>query len=161
MKSSVVILIIAALVGASVALALDFKAFNIDGLAKGNAASKAVEKYGQPEKQGKPQFWAGSGDWHAQYKWPSKGIVIDMVAENENAKAWTINEITATAPFAGKTDKGVGIGADAAEVIKTYGKPAVQNKQKIQFSEGECCTLAIFFLKSGKVEKIWIGPTPE
>ena len=127
----------------------------------GSPDSKVIEKYGQPEKKSKAIFWGATGDWHTEYEWPSKGIKIDLEGASENATTWKISYITVRTPFTGKTDKGIVIGSDASEVTKAYGKATKSTKDRVGYVEGDCCTQVFFTLKNGKVEEIWVGPTPE
>ena len=156
-----IFVVTAILIAVSFAFALDFKAFNLDGLTTSSPDTKAIEKYGQPEKKDKAELEPATGDWLSKYEWSSKGIAIIMAGKSEKAKSWGIRDMTVRSPFTGKTDKGIGIGSDAAEVTKVYGKATSLKKDEIEYSEGDCCTIVSFTLKNGKVEKIWVGPTPE
>src|SRR4051812_47329402 len=86
----------------------------------------------------------------------------DMASDAKNG-AKTVATITATAPCALETARGIRIGSSIAEVTKAYKK--VQDKEQSvagkSFVAGSIYGGVIFSFKDGKVSQIFIGAAAE
>ncbi len=87
----------------------------------GDSAQKAVDLYGTPF----PSYGAVGGLYTHFLVYSSKGVVVYCVPTTEatfNAQM-KISSLKFSAPFDGKTDKGIGIGSTKTELKAAYGEP--------------------------------------
>lgn len=93
----------------------------ITGLKIGGAAQQAIDLYGDGLKS-----WSNSGSQYFHFvSYLSKGV--DVYLETTSSQTFDpqtkVKYLVLSAPFAEKTDKGIGIGSTKTEVEAAYGKP--------------------------------------
>ena len=125
-------------------------------------AADVTALIGKPDSKGKDVEWGATGDWVQEWKFKSQGLTLNMASESKGGTK-TILTITATAPCALNTARGIHIGSTIAEVTKTYRN--VQDKEQSQagktFVAGSIYGGVIFTFTSGKVSQIFIGAAAE
>ncbi len=131
-------------------------------LALNQQAAVVVKDLGEPESKGKNQLWDATGEWVQEWKYPAKGLSLNMASEKEKGVK-TLMSITATEKCALATSKQIKIGSTEAEVRKAYAK--LENKEEGKPGEtlvaGSIYGGVIFTFKKGKVVQIFIGAAAE
>jgi hypothetical protein len=115
---------------------------------------------GQPTR-GPEELWGADGEYHQEWKYPKAGITLGMVSEKK-AGLKTIDSMTITSPSKLQTQRGIGIGSNAAEVAKTYGPfRNAEDSTPERFVAGSNFGGVIFSFQQGKVSRIFIGAAAE
>ncbi|MCB0523467.1 MAG: hypothetical protein R3A50_02420 [Saprospiraceae bacterium] len=93
----------------------------ITGLNLGDKAKVAIDLYGSVS----PSYGASGGVYNHFLTYFSKGVIVycEPTTDDTFNDQMLIGKITLTAPYDGKTDKGIGIGSTKAEVKTAYGDP--------------------------------------
>lgn len=79
---------------------------------------QVLTKYGKPDKQTKAEIWGADGEYHQKVFYTTKGIEFDIIGDTIDKK--TVNMITITSPSVLKTKRGIGIGSNIDDVMKSY-----------------------------------------
>jgi hypothetical protein len=127
----------------------------------GMPGKEVIVKVGEPVKKSKPETWGTDGETHQKWEYPAKGIVLDMILEEDNA---AVNMITVKKPFSGTTQRGIGIGSAQQEVLKAYEKeinPEETDLNKGRIVAGSIYGGIIFQIKQNRVDSIFLGAAAE
>jgi hypothetical protein len=128
----------------------------------GRKAADIVKVLGQPEGKGKEVHWDATGDWVQEWRYPAKGLTLNMASAKKGAPK-TVLSFTAEEGCKLATSRGIKLGSTLAEVRKAYGK--FENKEDSQAGEtfvaGSVYGGIIFHLKDGKVSSIFFGAAAE
>lgn len=139
-----------------------FEGDTLGKLALGQKAEAAIKLLGKPESKGTVTHWEATGDWVQELNYPAEGLEL-KVASEAKAGPQTVLMLTATAPCALATGRGIKIGSTEAEVKKAY--KDVLNAEESKAGEtlvaGSVYGGVIFTLKKGKVTEIFIGAAAE
>ena len=112
--------------------------------------------------KGKEEFWAATGDYVQEWKYPDCGLSLNM-ASAKRGGAKTVMSITIQAPSPLKTKRGMGIGSTLEEVAAAYGPD--QDKEIYQkgeiFVAGSIYGGLIFTFRNGRVTRIFLGAGAE
>lgn len=128
----------------------------------GLAGAEVVQALGEPEEKSEATEWGADGAVHQTWNYPSKGIELDMI-ENEQ-KEQAINMITIKAPCTYRTKRGIGIGSKWEEVMAAYRNEidlANQESPKESIVAGTIYGGVIFSLENDQVVSIFIGAGAE
>lgn len=116
---------------------------------------------GAPESTSDTMNWGADGLDHTDWNYPSLGLKINMVKQPDDVEA-SVFMITATAPCALETQRGIKIGDRKADVLKAYADV---------YNAGESDDYSIVFgtiyggiimdLDNGVVTRIFIGAAAE
>jgi hypothetical protein len=133
---------------------------SLGNLKNGLSLKKLVESIGNPEGKSKLEIFGADGLYHQEWKYPKKGIVLDMAGESE--PSLVVNTITISEPCELKTKRNIGIGSP---------KEAVQSSYKDEIDPSSLNTESIlagtvfggiqFRLEKNKVKSIFIGAAAE
>ncbi len=93
--------------------------FQVGPIVIGTPLTEIVTLLGQPEKEEKAQYQGYDGDWHRSVSYESKGISLQVSATEEKGE-YTVERVSVTEPFSGKTAKGIGIGSSPDEIRAAY-----------------------------------------
>ncbi len=130
----------------------------------GMTESELIAKLGKPDKQSDAEVWGADGLKHADWTYTALGLTINM-SESANPESEFVSySISAEAPCALATAKGVKIGDGKDAVITAYGY-AVQDQSdegtKDSIVAGSVYGGVIFDMTDGKVTSIFIGAAAE
>ncbi|HEY1053043.1 MAG TPA: hypothetical protein VGE39_24905 [Prosthecobacter sp.] len=149
----------------AVALHAEDKPFEGDTLGKlalGQKTEDVVKLLGKPGSKGASTHWEATGQWVQELGYSKQGLHL-KVASEAKAGPQTLLMISATAPCALATGRGIKIGSTEAEVRKAY--KDVINAEESEAGKtivagsiygGVICTLT-----KGKVTEIFIGAAAE
>lgn len=129
----------------------------------GMKAVEAVALLGEPTKKGRNEPWEADGLRHQDWSWPGLGVTLDMQASSRKGEQ-SVGSITAVAPCAFKTLKGIGIGSPRAEAMKQYGKlkdPMYSDDLEHHLIAGSVYGGVMFDFEKGRVTKIFFGAAAE
>lgn len=128
----------------------------------GSKAAALVKLLGEAEAKGKDKLWDATGDWVQEWKYPAKGLTLEMASAQKGGTK-TLLMLTATSPCDLATARGIKLGSTEAEVRKAYGK--TEDKESSvpgeTFVAGSIYDGVIFTFNKGKVVKIFIGAAAE
>lgn len=125
-------------------------------------AQEIVAKLGEPDKKGARMTEEASGDIVEYWTWSAKGVTLGMTAPNMTDPVNASRDITVRAPFAEKTERGIGIGSTEAEVQKAYaGLLDPNSKPGEQWIAGSIYGGVFFTITDGVVSDIFIGAGAE
>ncbi|MFT7581921.1 MAG: hypothetical protein ACI9MR_003602 [Myxococcota bacterium] len=127
------------------------------------SAESVVASFGEPEKMGESWEEGATGMWVQDWHWPARGIEIAMGSTRKDG-AQSVYNYTVSAPFAGTTTRGIGIGATEAEVTKAYAglaDPSFTTGGKIFIAGSVYGGVFFNFDEGGRVESIFIGAGAE
>ena len=125
---------------------------------------KAVlELLGKPEKQGKLVLQGADGEYVQEWEYPAKGLRLTMSAGAKKTGPKSIVHLTASAPCALATKRGVKIGSAEAVARKAYA-PFLDRESPAEpgtLVAGSVYGGIIFTFTSGKVSRIFFGASAE
>lgn len=128
----------------------------------GQKAAAVIKELGEPASKGENQLWGATGEWNQEWKYPAKGLTLQMAGETAKGPK-TLSAITASEKCELATSKQIKIGSTEAEVRKAYAK--LENKEEGKPGEtlvaGSIYGGVIFTFKKGKVVQIFIGAAAE
>lgn len=131
-------------------------------LVLGGKAKDLLTLLGKPEVIGTETRWEAIGQWVQEWRFPTRGLTINMASDQKNGQKHILN-ITATAAGKLTTARGIGIGSTEAEVRKAY--QDVQDKSASEpgalFVAGSVYDGILFTIKEGKVARIFLGAAAE
>ncbi len=131
-------------------------------LSYGQKAESVTALLGKPESKGKDTLWEATGEWVQEWRYTAQGLKLNMASDAKNGPK-TVMTLTATAPCALATARGIRIGSSIAEVTKAYKN--VQDKEMsvpgTSFVAGSIYGGVIFSFKDGKVSQIFVGAAAE
>lgn len=139
-----------------------FEGDTLGKLALGQKAEAATKLLGKPESKGAPTHWEAIGEWVQEFNYPKQGLNIKLSSEAK-AGPQTVLMISATAPCALTTGRGIKIGSTEAEVKKAYKDVfnAEESEAGKSLVAGSIYGGVIFTLTEGKVSEIFIGAAAE
>ncbi len=128
-------------------------------LREGMPRADVIAKLGEPAEVEKPWEEGATGEWVSENRWPKAGVSI-LFSANSEGGSQTARGITVRAPFAEKTDRGVGIGSSEAEVRAAYA--GTFDPRPSGLVAGSVYGGVFFdFDDAGRVVSIFIGPGAE
>jgi len=134
----------------------------IGALKIGLSREKAIRIVGGSPKAGRIEEWDADSLFHQRLTFKNAGISLSMVSKIKSSPQ-TIESITAVAPCALTTKKGIHIGSSEAEVMKAYERN--YNKEEStpgsSFIAGSTYGGVSFQFKNGKVSQIFLGAASE
>lgn len=94
----------------------------ITSLKIGDTGQKAIDLYGTVA----PSYSSFGSDYFHFLTYFSEGVIVyfEQTTEETFSPQMIIESLNLSAPFEGKTDKGIGIGSTKTEVKAAYGEPA-------------------------------------
>jgi len=125
--------------------------------------AELIAEWGEPEKKGERFTEEASGDIVEMWTWSAKGVTVEMLATDMSGAPAMSRGITVRAPYAGKTDRGVGIGSTEEEVLEAYAgiiDPAGTQDGSMVVA-GSIYGGVFFTIVEGKVTEIFVGAGAE
>lgn len=123
------------------------------------SGAEVIKNLGQPLK-GKDVYWSALDTYVQQWRFPSKGVVLNM--ETQNNKKIVLS-IMITHPSAMKTTQGVGVGTPERLIWERYSE--LIHKEASEPGDvvvvGTIYGGTIFTITNNKVSKIFIGAAAE
>ena len=162
-----IVLLCIMLVGASgVCAGMDYLKLGFDimkneavGFLKiGLAASEVPAGLGEPADKSPIRIWGADGLEHQKWRYPAKGIELDMANRDG---AFLVNRIRITTPCEYKTKQGIGIGSSAKDVQAAYMNQLNPAYSDTKLVAGTIYGGIIFGLDGGVVSSIFIGAAAE
>lgn len=134
----------------------------IGALKIGLSREQAIKIVGASPKAGRIEEWDADSQFHQQLTFKNAGISLSMVSKTKSSSQ-TIESITAVAPCALTTKKGIHIGSSEAEVMKAYKRN--YNKEEStpgsSFVAGSTYGGISFQIDNGKISQIFLGAASE
>jgi hypothetical protein len=134
----------------------------IGALKIGLPREQAIQIAGASPKAGRIEEWGADGLFHQELTFKNAGIRLSMVSKTKSSPQ-TIESITAVAPCALTTKRGIHIGSSEAEVMKAYERN--YNKEEStpgsSFIAGSTYGGISFQFKNGRVSQIFLGAASE
>lgn len=128
----------------------------------GQSANELIKVLGEPDNKTKAIEWEADGLMHEDWTWKSKGLIINMSSEINNASTLQVFSIKAKAPCTFKTKANIGIGSSYAEVQEAYKKDInAEESNKEQVTVGSVYGGIIFTFRNDKVESVFLGAAAE
>lgn len=128
-------------------------------LREGMPRADVIAKLGEPTAVEKEWEEGATGEWVSEQGWPAAGVSI-LFSANTQGGPQTARGITVFAPFAEKTDRGIGIGSTEAEVRAAYA--GTFDPRPSGLVAGSVYGGVFFGLDaSGRVSRIFVGPGAE
>lgn len=130
-------------------------------LRMGLSPAELEARLGPPEEVG-PTFEEGAtGLWVHERVWNAAGVVVQLAATTEGGPQG-VNSFTVSAPFDGRSARGIGVGSAEAEVLAAYGDVldphSVPGERVIA---GSLYGGMIFYLEDGVVTAVFAGAAAE
>jgi len=123
--------------------------------------SVIIDSLGQPEEKSVDTYWGATGMYVQTWKYPSKGISLDMESEKENGSKVVLS-ITIAAPCRMVTSELIGIGSDKDLIFKEYTSDVnAEHSDNESIVVGSIYGGVIFSIKNNKVNGIFIGAAAE
>ena len=138
-------------------------AYKVGWLAEGVPVATVLEKLGEPDSKEERIEEEASGDIYEVWTWESAGVSADMLAADMTAPVTAVRYFTVSAPFDGKTPKGVGIGSTEEEVRAAYDGTFDPHFTRAGESlvAGSVYGGIFFRIEDGKVTTIFVGAGAE
>lgn len=137
----------------------------------GMSSADVLTRFGEPEEKSEAIEWGADGLIHQSWYYRVQGIELDMARDGEpgadsgiGVAEFTVNMITITAPCGYRTIRGVGIGTTRDEVLLLYvdeANPELRDEYPDWIVAGSAYGGIIFYLRSNRVSKIFIGAAAE
>ena len=128
----------------------------------GQPATSLIKVLGEPDNKTKAIEWEADGLLHEDWTWKSKGLIINMSSEINDASTLQVFSIKAKAPCTFKTKASIGIGSSYAEVQEAYKKDInAEESNKEQVTVGSIYGGIIFTFRNDKVESVFLGAAAE
>jgi hypothetical protein len=138
------------------------KAESLGGLRLGLPEKDVIKLLGPPSKRGALVLQEADGNFVQGWHYPGKGIELLMSAGEKKSGTKTIANITASAPCAFATRKGIKIGDAESAVRKAYAAHVDrENSEPGVFVVGSIYGGIIFNFTEGKVSRIFFGAAAE
>ncbi len=138
------------------------KGERVGGLRIGASTKEASKQINCKPGRGPDKLWGADGLYHQRWEYAGCGIVLDMVSEKKGGPK-TVGSITAAAPCALSTARGIRIGSTEQEVMDAYKASwsKEDSKQGETFVAGSIYGGLVFSLKNGKVSTMFLGAAAE
>ena len=94
-------------------------------MTRGQPAAAVRKAIGRPASRTRPERWGADGEWHSDWNYPARGVMLGMSAATKKG-APTLFFIAIKAPCDWKTAAGIGVGSTKADVDRAY-PPAVRD----------------------------------
>lgn len=135
---------------------------SIGWLRLGLSIADLTAELGPPATQTEPEEWGADGLFHATLEWPDRGVSVSVAGADADAPA-AVESFTVRAPFAARTDRGIGIGATEAEVTAAYAdvRSAAHSQPGQELVAGSLYGGLFFYFESGRVTSIFAGAAAE
>jgi hypothetical protein len=136
---------------------------SLGGLRLDQPVSEVIKLLGKPEKETKLSFQEADANYVQTWKYPSKGIELGISAGAKPSGRKTVASITAKAPCALATQRGIQIGSPTAVVKKAYTTWADPETPPTSdtFVVASIYGGIIFNFEKGKVSRIFFGAAAE
>lgn len=135
---------------------------NVGWIDSGVTVAKMLEMLGEPDKKEARLMEEATGDIYETWTWTKKGVRAQILAQSMTGKLKGVGNFTVSQPFAGKTERGVGIGSTSKEVLDVYpgllDPMSTLNKQIIV---GSVYGGIFFDIVNGRVTSIFVGAGAE
>ena len=124
----------------------------------GLASSEVLARLGEPADKSPIRIWGADGLEHQTWRYPAKGIELDMVNRDG---AFRVNGIQIKNPCDFKTKQGIGIGSSAKEVQAAYTNQLNPEVNGTNLVVGTVYGGIIFGVDGGVVSSLFIGAAAE
>lgn len=122
------------------------------------AAAEVQARLGDPADKSPIRIWGADGLGHQTWRYPAKGIELDMVNRDG---AFRVNGIQIKNPCDFKTKQGIGIGSSAKEVQAAYTNKLNPEVNGTNLLVGTVYGGIIFGMDGGVVSSLFIGAAAE
>ncbi|MCB9551920.1 MAG: hypothetical protein H6705_08560 [Myxococcales bacterium] len=129
-------------------------------LRAGLSREALIAAFGEPATRSAPEEEGASGEWLTIWTWPAAGVSVTLSAPTEDGVP-TARDFTVEAPFAGKTDRGIGIGAEIAAVRAAYADTLDPRASPESLIAGSVYGGVFFTVRAGRVTGIFVGAGAE
>jgi len=130
-------------------------------LRMGLSAAELEARLGPPDEVGSTHEEGATGLWVHERVWSAAGVVVQLAATTEDGPPG-VNTFTVSAPFAGRSARGIGVGSTEAEVLAAYADVldphSVPGEQVIA---GSLFGGMIFYLEDGVISAVFVGAAAE
>lgn len=135
---------------------------HVGWLDSGVTVAVMLEKLGEPDQKEARINEEATGDIYEIWIWTQKGVRADLSAPDMTAPVVSVRHFTVTAPFDGKTERGIGIGSTEAEVLAAYpGVMDPNSRPGAQVIVGSIYGGMFFDIVDGNVTSIFVGAGAE
>jgi hypothetical protein len=135
------------------------KTEKLGGLGLGSPAGDALSLLGPAEEESPPRVWGADGREHRQWRYPSQGVELGLVAQGG---CLAVDRIAVFAPCGWKTARGIGIGSPESEVRAAY-RAELDDKVAVKgrLIAGSVYGGLIFTIEGGAVRAMFLGAAAE
>ena len=133
----------------------------VGDLRLGADAAEVTRLFGEPESTTGPVVNEGVGTVNWMWKYPGKGLEIEIGAEDKNAPK-RVSAIVIGPGSTLKTRFGIGVGSPVADVEKAYGPCLSREESSAEtLVAGTLYGGVIFSIENGQVRTIFVGAGAE
>ena len=134
----------------------------LGGIRLGQTGKEVSALLGPPASKGEDTAWAATGEWVQEWHYPNQGLHLNMASTQKGGDK-TISSLTATAPCALATARGIRIGSTITEATQAYGavKDQEQSTPGQTLVAGSVYGGILFTFTDGKVSQIFLGAAAE
>lgn len=115
---------------------------------------------GQPDTKSDAQVWGSDGNEHSDWRYPSKGLEINMARQPDDTEA-SIYSITAKSPCSLATQRGIKIGDTKEAVLRAYANEYDPESGSEDIVLGTIYGGIMIHIEDGVVTNIFIGAAAE
>lgn len=127
----------------------------------GLTTDAVVAQLGVPAERGEVWEEGASGDFVQTWTWPDAGVEVVFSAPTRDGEPLS-SAYTVRAPFAGKTERGIGIGSTEADVMGAYAETIAPDSRPGELViAGSVYGGAFFGIEDGAVVSIFVGAGAE
>lgn len=106
-------------------------------------------------------FWEGTANYVQRWEYRGLGLALEMESD-EQGEYKKVCHIEVTSPSAFRTSRGISVGSTKEAVLESYaGEINKEESESDAIVVGSIYGGTCFFIKDGKVSKIFIGELTE
>jgi hypothetical protein len=137
----------------------DYQTESLGSLRFGLNAAAVERLLGAPEHQSTVVEQAADGLYVMTWDWPAQGVAVELAGESASGP-FEVQALSIRAPSQLRTARGIGLGADAAAIVRAYGADHTHVSDDAVVV-GSLYGGLRFDLEQGAVRTIFIGASAE